>query len=63
MSKVTTRQGAPRSRARRHGWRESSSRAAIGTTETGSPLRTWHGEWPKYRATDPAGIPAGPRPR
>lgn len=26
-------------------------------------LRTWHSEWPKYRATDPAGIPAGPRPR
>ncbi len=25
--------------------------------------RTWHSEWPKYRATDPAGIPAAPRPR
>ena len=26
-------------------------------------LRTWHHEWPKYRAVDPAGIPAAPRPR
>ena len=25
--------------------------------------RTWRSEWPKYRATDPAGIPATPRPR
>ena len=25
--------------------------------------RTWRSEWPKYRATDPAGIPAAPRPR
>ncbi|MDA0171418.1 N-acetylmuramoyl-L-alanine amidase [Solirubrobacter taibaiensis] len=25
--------------------------------------RTWRSEWPKYRATDPAGIPARPRPR
>jgi hypothetical protein len=24
---------------------------------------TWRSEWPKYRATDPAGIPAAPRPR
>jgi hypothetical protein len=26
-------------------------------------VRTWHSEWPKYRATDPAGVPATPRPR
>jgi hypothetical protein len=25
--------------------------------------RTWRSEWPKYRATDPAVIPAAPRPR
>ncbi len=25
--------------------------------------RTWRSEWPKYRANDPAGIPAVPRPR
>jgi len=25
--------------------------------------RTWRSEWPKYRATDPAGIPAAPQPR
>jgi hypothetical protein len=25
--------------------------------------RTWRSEWPKYRVTDPAGIPARPRPR
>jgi hypothetical protein len=25
--------------------------------------RTWRSEWPKYRAVDPAGIPAAPRPR
>jgi hypothetical protein len=25
--------------------------------------RTWRSEWPKYRATDPAGVPARPRPR
>jgi hypothetical protein len=26
-------------------------------------VRTWRSEWPKYRAVDPAGIPATPRPR
>jgi hypothetical protein len=26
-------------------------------------LVTWNSEWPKYRATDPAGVPATPRPR
>jgi hypothetical protein len=25
--------------------------------------RTWRSEWPKYRVTDPTGIPAAPRPR
>jgi hypothetical protein len=25
--------------------------------------RTWRSEWPKYRAADPAGVPAQPRPR
>lgn len=25
--------------------------------------RTWRSEWPKYRATDPAGVPTAPRPR
>ena len=25
--------------------------------------RTWRSEWPKYRVTDPAGVPARPRPR
>ena len=25
--------------------------------------RTWRSEWPKYRADDPAGVPAQPRPR
>jgi len=25
--------------------------------------KTWQSEWPKYRVTDPAGVPAAPRPR
>jgi hypothetical protein len=25
--------------------------------------RTWRSEWPKYATTDPAGVPAAPRPR